>query len=1049
MSKRTFFLAFVLAGAAQAANGANPAGFGPAAAAASVKGFKVPEGLKVSLFASEPLVRNPTDMDIDERGRVWITEGGNYRSSFKPWGTLQPEGDRIVVLEDTNGDGRADKETVFYQDPSINAALGICVLGNKVIVSDSPNVFVLTDLDGDGKADKRELLFTGIGGFDHDHGVHAFTFGPDGKLYFNMGNEAKQLRRPLNKEVPLHGMITNVASKPVIDLDGNEVSNHGKPYQMGMVFRCDLDGSEVETLAWNFRNNYEVAVDSFGTMWQSDNDDDGNQGVRINYVMDYGNYGYHDEITGATWREGWEKARLRGAPEDAKVFYEWHQFDPGVVPNLLHTGAGSPTGIAVYEGELLPEIFRNQVIHCDAGPRVVRAYPVHRTGAGYKAATENILTTEDTWFRPADVCVAPDGSIFVVDWNDAAVGGHNMADQKAAEMTGRVYRIAPMDEGAHPDGSRSDRSERRARAPSLDFGTAAGCAAALQSPNLSTRYLAWIKLHEMQGQAANSLRRIWKSDDARMRARALQLLARIKGSEKRYVQEAIRDGDEDIRIAGLRIARELKFDLIPLVEKLATDKSPAVRRECAICLRHNLSPRAPKLWADLAAQHDGKDRWYLEALGIGADRQWDKFLDAWQQKLGDRWDTAAGRDIVWRSRSQATPALLARIITEDRLKESEQARYFRSFDFLIGREKNVALLQLLKGTELSSGTIAVEVLTRLQGMDAETNPEIGAGLQKALQQMRGTRQFVEIVRDFKIQDQDEGLVDFALREPASSTAAEALRLILKHGKAELLKAGLAGTNAARLVLPLGNTAEKDTVPLLEPIVMDPSRDLSLRKQGVHALAQTQSGAAALLKSAREQALPEDLKFTVAAELNNVRWAKIKAEAAELVPLPKSADAQPLPPIADLAKLKGDAGKGAAVFRRDPVGCIKCHQVNGEGLDFGPSLSDIGAKLGKDALYEAILDPSAGISFGYEAWRVTLKNGDDANGLIVNDTADEIALKTVEGIVTRYKKSDIASRAQQKLSIMPAGLQQTMSPQDLVDLVEYLATLKTSKTAASR
>src|SRR5436190_13226773 len=175
------------------------------AATEAVKQFVVAEGLEVSLFASEPMVRNPTDIDIDERGRVWIAEGANYRSSFQKWGVLRPEGDRIVILEDTHKSGVANKETVFYQDPSINAALGICVLGNKVIVSTSPNVFVLTDTDGDGKADKRELLFTGISGRDHDHGVHAFVFGPDGKLYFNMGNEGKQLCYPLNKELPLHG----------------------------------------------------------------------------------------------------------------------------------------------------------------------------------------------------------------------------------------------------------------------------------------------------------------------------------------------------------------------------------------------------------------------------------------------------------------------------------------------------------------------------------------------------------------------------------------------------------------------------------------------------------------------------------------------------------------------------------------------------------------------------------------------------------------------------------------------------------------------------
>src|SRR6266850_705945 len=482
---------------------ANPSGAGPEAAADAAKKFTVCDGLEATLFASEPMVRNPTDIDIDERCRVWVAEGVNYRSTFQKWGVLHPEGDRIVVLEDTKGAGRADKETVFYQDPSINAALGICVLGNKVIVSDSPNVFVLTDTDGDGKADKRELLFTGIGGFDHDHGVHAFTFGPDGKLYFNMGNESRQLRRPLNKGVPLHGLITNVASQAVIDLDGKEVSPHGKPYQMGMVFRCNPDGSDVETLAWNFRNNYEVAVDSFGTLWQSDNDDDGNRGVRVNYVMEYGNYGYADEMSGAGWSMGWDKAKSQGATEDSKVYYEWHQYDPGVVPNLLHTGAGSPTGILVYEGNLLPTVFRNQLIHCDAGPRVVRAYATQSQGAGYQASVKDILTTEDTWFRPSDVCVAPDGSIYVADWNDAGVGGHYMADQKLETMTGRVYRVAPQ--GNKPS------------APKLNLTTAAGCVGALQSPNLATRYLGWSKLHQMQAGAEKELLKLWNDKDDRLR----------------------------------------------------------------------------------------------------------------------------------------------------------------------------------------------------------------------------------------------------------------------------------------------------------------------------------------------------------------------------------------------------------------------------------------------------------------------------------------------------------------------------------------------------
>src|SRR5262249_4800754 len=146
-------------------------------------------------------------------------------------------------------------------------------------------------------------------------------------------------------------------------------------------------------------------------------------------------------------------------------------------------------------------------------------------------------------------------------------------------------------------------------------------------------------------------------------------------------------------------------------------------------------------------------------------------------------------------------------------------------------------------------------------------------------------------------------------------------------------------------------------------------------------------------------------------------------------------------ISELLKMNGDLKRGGEVFRRDTIGCIKCHQVNGEGVDFGPNLSEIGPKLARDALYESILDPSAGISFGFEAWQIELKDGNEAFGLIVSETTEEIAVKAVGGIVTRYRKADVAKREQQKLSIMPAGLQQTMTTQELVDLVEYLSSLK--------
>ncbi len=646
---------------------AHPGGVGLEAAKAQVSALKTPAGLEATLFAAEPMVVNPANMDIDSRGRVWCTEGANYRV-WQKWGKLRPEGERIVILEDSNGDGLADKATTFYQGHEVNAALGICVLGDKVIVSCSPNILVFTDANHDDKADGPPVkLFTGIKGVDHDHGAHAFVFGPDGKLYFNLGNEGHELRLPTGALVK--------------DLAGNDVIANGKPYRQGLAFRCNLDGSGLETLGWNFRNNYELCVDSFGTVWQSDNDDDGNRGVRINYVMPFGNYGYVDEMTGAGWTDSWNKAKGKGVPESERGAYHWHLSDPGVVPNLLQTGNGSPTGIAVYEGTLLPKAFHNQLLHCDAGPKIVRAYPVENSGAGYSATSLDLITTEDNWFRPSDVCVAPDGSVFVADWNDAGVGGHNMADQKLENMTGRVYRVAPK--GHHPT------------VPQVDLKSAAGAAAALQSPNQATRFLAWQALSAMGPKAESALKKLWNSPNPRMRARALGLLARLEKQGKGYVSAALKDKDANIRIVGLRSAHDLKLDLLGAVGQTVTDVSPQVRREAALALRHNTSAEAPVLWAKLAAQHEGKDRWYLEALGIAADGQEEAFFTAWLKATGDRWNTPGGRDIVWRIRSKQAPALLVKIIGDKATPAEARTRYIRSLDFIKGPEKDAALVELL------------------------------------------------------------------------------------------------------------------------------------------------------------------------------------------------------------------------------------------------------------------------------------------------------------------------------------------------------------------
>lgn len=967
---------------------------------ASLADLKVYDGLQVELFASEPMFSNPTNMDIDSRGRVWVTEAYNYRHQWNPQNPMKPEGDRIMILEDTNGDGKADKSTVFYQGTDVNAALGICVLGNKVIVSCSPNIFVFTDNDGDDKPDSKEVMYQGIGGLDLDHAVHAFNFAYDGRLYFNMGNEGK--------------IMFDSKGDTVVDIHGRTVVTNGRPFRDGLALRANEDGSNVEVLGHNFRNNYELTVDPYGTVWQSDNDDDGNKGVRINYVMEFGNFGYRDEMTGAAWQ-------VRRTNQEKEIpLRHWHLNDPGVVPNVLQTGSGSPTGLTMYEGTMLPDVFYGQMIHAEPGHNVVRAYPVENDGAGYKATIVNILEGQkDQWFRPADVTIAPDGSLFVADWYDPGVGGHQVGDLDR----GRIYRVAV------------DKSKYNVKP--VDVTTADGAIEALISPNPATRYLGWKALEKMGASSEEALKKLWSSENPRQRAMAFWLLVRLSNGDT-YLKEALGSDDENFRIMGIRGARLLSKDV---VKQLLNDPSPQVRRELLIAMKA-LHLNDPQTWTALATKYDGKDRWYLEALGIAAGEHWDTYFDQWKKAVGVEWNTQAGRDIIWRSRAKAAMPLMAELIKSS--NETAMLRYYRAFDFHKDPSKQQVLSQLVTQVK---GPKVLYALKHMDPSKTKLTPAVNSALQTTLDEYKDKIEFVELITTFNLRNRSNDLLTLALGYPDSLQARESIRTLFKWDQTKPMEAILHGDNKEQAVALArvidSNMGDAKAIELMEAVMMDSTRDIELRKLAVRSFGGPWPSEDRLLALAKEKKIPEELQGAAAGVFQTVWRAVLREEAAKYLTLPGNKEGKALPPVSTLIAKSGDVAKGRIVFTNT---CAQCHVVNGAGTNFGPDLSEIGTKLSPEALYTSILYPDQGISFGYEGYMLKLNDGSTAVGRIVSETGEKIDMQFMNNSQS-VNISDIASRSKLPNSLMPADLQKLMTEEELVDLVEYLKALKSKEVAS--
>lgn len=973
-----------------------------------LQALKAGPGLEVSLFAADDMLVNPTAIDVDAQGRIWVTEAANYRLFKHP--TVRATGDRVRVLEDTDGDGHCDKATTFYEDPTVQAPLGVAVLGNRVYICQSPELYYLEDTDGDLKADKKTVILTGFAGVDHDHAIHGAMIGPDGKIYITVGDSGLDVTDGSG-----HRIVAGKASE-------------SPEFDAATVLRVDLEGNHLELLAEGMRNPYEPTVDSFGNVYGSDNDDDGNEQVQINYVFEGGHYGY--------W------PRRQGDRHLDEV--HWNKDRAGVIPNMMRTGFGSPTGILFYEGESLPERLRNTLIHADAGPGVIRSYRPVANGAGFKCEMEVILSApDDKWFRPSDVCAAPDGSIFVSDWYDPGVGGHNMGDTSR----GRIYRLAAKDSTY--------------KVPALDLQTDAGMTEAFTSPNLARRYLAYAQLKgELASPEVPILHQLYQHKNPAIRARALWLLAEEKNHGLEIMLAAAKDESPAFRVEAVRLLARRGLETLFQAPELLEDPDPMVRRQVLLELRDAPDSDTLHKWLiTLAAEYDGKDRFYREAIGIAFRGKETWGYEKLSEKLGARWDERFAGIALQLHPVEALPAA-KQALENATLGDTPRMAALDVID-AVGTEEAGKLLvaQVMEPGSPELYNHALHHLGRNAGIDwqaAAAGDKVDAAIISALTDPARSKAAGQFVLDTGRQSLAPTLVARAM-DPKLSQAArlEALSgITMVAPKVEPQKSDELVAQLASLLTEGGEAMQEPALAAIEAfrgsasqtlllgLLKETDRPRPLRIAAVRQLANARTGALGLLGLVESGELPEDLTPEVRELVYASPFEDVQMMAQQLLPRDLTADGKALPSMEELVAMPGDPERGKMVFfSEDFAQCHRCHQVAGEGKVVGPDLSAIGQKFGREGLLESILYPSAAISHEYEVWILETEWDGLLSGFIVSEDKNTVQFKDASGAVKPIKKADILDRRKSKTSLMPTGLAAAMSAQDLSDLVAYLTTLK--------